>query len=227
MDWAATDPAHRHSVRGSPASARNAGTFLNTTSSEQIAQIFCLRVSGVSQQRSHPENLLNSFQRGTMRVVNRITVRGFASTLSKRRQEEHGNGTICELVAIFGFIPDNDQRAIVFVCIRLKDYRHIFPQPLISARRIIAWLLTVTRGDTLVAIMAQIRDDEVVARLCMISEIRCQIVERHDVCDTFRRLRIQVVVYVIEIHLREVLNVEVAEVERTVVVDRTSKIRLR
>lgn len=75
-------------------------------------------------------------------------------------------------------------------------------------------------------VVAQVRNDNVVARLCMVGKIRRQVVKRYNVCDTFGRLRIQSIVHIIEIHLCEVLNVEKAEVEWTSIENRASEIRL-
>src|ERR1700752_2798285 len=77
------------------------------------------------------------------------------------------------------------------------------------------------------AVVAHIRDDDVVARLRMIGQISRQIVIRHNVGDTFRRLRVQPVIYIVKIHLREVFNVKKGKIEWADIEYRAAKIGLR
>ncbi len=63
------------------------------------------------------EDFLQRFQRGAVVVAYGIGEGLLASTLGKRRKQEHANRAIAEFPAVFGLIPDDEQGATLLVFI--------------------------------------------------------------------------------------------------------------
>jgi len=136
-----------------------------------------------------------------------VAVGPLPASFSKWGKEEHADRPITVCSIVFRLIPDDEQRATLFVLIRVENKGHILPQPGIRSQSIVGRLIPVAGRNAFVAIVAQVGRNEVVSRRGVIREIGCQLVVRPDVLDTIGRLRVQSVVDIVEIHKSEVLDI--------------------
>lgn len=97
-----------------------------------------------------------------MSVVDRIVVCALAAALGKRRQEKHADWTIAIGAAIFGFIPDDEERAACLVFRRIRDERDVLLQPSVAAQSVVRGLVRIARVSLLVPVMTNIRRYKVV-----------------------------------------------------------------
>src|SRR3989442_10626025 len=126
------------------------------------------------------------------------------------REHDHAD----RAVAARTLVPDDEERAVVEVGLGREDLGHLRRQPGVAIQHAI----TLRAGDVLVHVVAEVRDDEVVARDGVVDEVGQELRVGPHVLEAARRARVQIAGDVVEVHERVVVDVvEVAFVaERAV-----------